>query len=118
MAKLDRYDFMTEKSDCDIVFDNVEDTFNRLGSCLEDTFDERKSKSDVVGGIFGLVGSLVKLTVNTSTCAIKNAPKAVVAIASIKEEIVTAVEEEIHAAQKQLKEDALNEKIKQLRLKA
>lgn len=117
MAKLVKYDDITEKSDCDIIFNNAEDTLNSLGNCFEYSFDDKKSKLDVVGSIFGFVGSLTKLTYNVTGCAIKNAPKAVVAVASVKREIVTAIEEEIHTHQKQLKEDALNEKIKQLRLK-
>lgn len=117
MAKLVKYNEITEKSDCDILFKNAEDTLSNLGNCFEYSFDDKKTKLDVVGSIFGFVGSLTKLTFNATGCAIKNAPKAVVAVASTKRELVTAIEEEIQTHQKQLKEDALNEKIKQLRLK-
>ena len=40
-----------------------------------------------------------------------------VAVAAVKREIVNTIEEEVRETQKQYKEDALNEKIKQLRLK-
>ena len=108
----------SKKSDCDVLFDGVENVFNDLGSCVEDTFDERKSKMSVVGGLFKLGKSLTKLTFDTGVCVVKNTPKAVVAVAAVKREIVSAVEEEVHEYSKQQKEDALNERIRQLKLKA
>ena len=101
-------------SDCDLLFDGVENVFKDLGSCVESTFEGRKS---VVGDLFKLGKSLTKLTINTGVCVVKNTPKAVVAIASVKRDIINAVEEEVHEYHKQQKEDALNEKIKQLKLK-
>jgi hypothetical protein len=107
-----------EKSDCDIIFENAENMFNDLGNCFDTAFDKRKSKMNVVGSIFNLGKSLTKLTLNTGVCAVKNAPKAVIAVASLKREVVIAIEEEIHEHKKQVKIDTLNEKIKQLGLKA
>lgn len=104
-------------SDCDILFDGVENVFTDLGSCLEDTFDKRKSKMNVVGGLFKLGKSLTKLTFNTGVCVVKNTPKAVVAVAAVKREIVGAIEEEVYDYQKQQKIDALDAQIKQLQLK-
>jgi len=71
--------------------------------------------------MFGLTKSLGKLVLNATGCAIKNAPKAVVTVAAVKRELVTAIEEEIYEHNKQAKQakqDALDEKIKQLGLKA
>lgn len=104
-------------SDCDVLLDGIENVFQDLGSCLESTFDDRKSKMSVVGGLFKLGKSLTKLTFNTGVCVVKNTPKAVVAVAAVKREIVNTVEEEVHEYQKQQKVDALNEQIKQLKLK-
>ena len=106
-----------EKSDCDIIFDDAENMFNDLGNCFDTAFDKRKSKMNVVGSIFNLGKSLTKLTVNAGVYTIKNAPKAIVSVAAVKREVVTAITEEIHEHKKQVKIDTLNEKIKQLGLK-
>ncbi len=106
-----------ERTDCDVFIDHAEETIGSFGECIESMFDERKSKMNVVGNVFGFGKSLTKLAFNATGCAIKNAPKAVVAIASAKREFITAVEGEYRGYQKQQKEDALSEKIKQLQLK-
>jgi len=103
-----------KKSDCDVLFDNTENVFKDLGNCFETAFDEKKTKLNVVGSIFSLLGSLTKLTFNVTGCAIKNAPKAVVAVAAAKREVVGILEEEYMDYKKQQKEDELNEKIKAL----
>ena len=108
---------MTPKNDCEILLGNAENMLNDLGKCLDTAFDKNKTKMNVVGSIFSLGKSLTKLTFNAGYCAVKNAPKAVVAVASAKRELVNALEDEYNQYQKQLKEDALNEKIKQLQLK-
>ena len=106
-----------EKNDCDVLMNNAESVFSDLGNCFDTAFDEKKTKMNVIGSIFSLGKSLTKLTVNAGCCVVKNIPKAVVVVAAAKRELVTAIEEEIHEHQKQVKEDALNEKIKHLRLK-
>jgi len=105
------------KNDCDVLINDVENIFDDLGSCLVNTFDTRKSKASVVKSLFSFGGSLTKLAFDTTTCAIKNAPKAVVAVAAVKREIIDAIEEEVYDYQKQQKIDALDAQIKQLQLK-
>ena len=107
-----------EKNDCDVLMDNAESMFSDLGNCFDTAFDEKKTKMNVLGSIFSLGKSLTKLTVNTGVCIVKNTPKAVVAVASVKRELVNTLEEEVHGYQKQVKLDALDEKIKHLQLKA
>ena len=104
-------------SDCDFLIDEVEHTFDSLGNCFDTMIDERKTKMNVVGSIFSFGFSLTKLTFNVAGCAIKNAPKAVVAVAAVKREIIDAGTQEWNQYQKELKEDALSEKIKQLKYK-
>lgn len=106
-----------DASDCELLMDNVENTLQDLGNCFEDAFDGKKTKMNVLGGIFKFTKSLTKLTLNTTGCVIKNTPKAVVAVAAVKKDLVTAIEEGMHEHQKQMKENALNEKIAQLKLK-
>jgi len=105
---------ITKKSDCDVLLNNTENVFKDLGNCFETAFDEKKTKLNVVGSIFGLLGSLTKFTFNVTGCAIKNAPRAIVAVAAAKREVVGIIEEEYMDYKKQQKEDELNEKIKQL----
>ena len=104
-------------SDCDFLVDEVEHTFAHLGNCFDTMVDEKKTKMNVVGSIFSFGFSLTKLTLNVTGCAIKNAPKVVVAVADIKREIIETGTQEWNQYQKELKEDALNEKIKQLKYK-
>ena len=105
------------KSDCDIILDNAESMFSDLGNCIESTFDNKKTKMNVVGSIYRLGKSLTKLTFNTGYCAIKNTPKAVISVTSIKRELVQSIEEGIHSHKQQVQEDALNAKIKLLSTK-
>jgi len=106
------------KSDCDILIESAEDVFHDVGNCFESAFDDKQSKMSVVGSLFNLGKSLTKLTLNTGVCAVKNAPKAVVAVAAVKREIVNAIEEEVQQQQKQAKLDALDLKIKNLQYKS
>jgi len=109
----------TEKTtDCDVVVDRLEDTLYDLGDCFDAVLNEKRTKMSVAGSIFNFGVSLTKLTLNVAGCAIKHSPKAVVAVASLKREIVTNIESEYSQYQKELKEEALNKKIKQLQLKA
>ena len=106
-----------KKSDCDVLFNNAEDSLVKLGKCFDNAFDERKTKMNVVGSIFGFGASLTKLAFNVTGCAIKNAPKAVVAVAALKREVIGEIESGVKQYQKEQQEEALNEKIKQLTLK-
>ncbi len=105
----------TRKNDCDIILNSAENVFNDLGNCIGTAFNDRKTKMNVVGSIFSLGKSLTKLAFNTTGCAIKNTPKAVVAVTNAKRELVSAIEEELHEQKKQAQKDALEEKIKQLK---
>ena len=106
------------ESDCNILLGNTENMFNDLGNCFETAFDEKKTKMNVIGSIFSLGKSITKLTFNVGVCAVKNAPKAIVAVAAVKREVISAVEEGIQEHNKKQQEDALDEKIKQLSFKS
>ena len=105
------------KTDCDVVVDNIENVFDSLGSCLDTAMDDKKTKMNVVGSIFGLGKSLTKFALHTTVCVVKNSPKAVVAVAAVKREIVAGIEEEYNDYKKQQKEEAIEEKIRQIKLK-
>ena len=107
----------SKKSDCDVLFEGVESVANDLGSCFDTAFDERKSKANVIGSLFKLGASMTKLTVKAGVCAVKNTPKAVVAVANAKRELVDGIESGINQVQKEMKEDALEQKIKMLKQK-
>jgi len=106
-----------QESDCDFLVDKLEHTLDDFGECFETLFDEKKTKMNVVGSIFSFGFSLTKLTLNVAGCAVKNTPKAIVTVAAVKRELVTELEDGWNEYQKELKEEALNEKIKQLQLK-
>jgi len=104
-------------SNCNKIINDIEDIFNDLGYCVENTFNPNQPKTNVVKGLFRFGGSLTKLAFDTTSCAIKNTPKAIVTVAALKKELLDTIEEEIDEYQKQQKIDALNHKIKQLKHK-
>ena len=107
-----------KKSDCDVMLNDVENVFGSLGNCIDSAFDtafdEKQSKMQVVGSIFGIGKAATKLLWNGTGCAVKHTPKAIVTAAKYKREFVDSVTEEISKVQKQMKEDELDEKIKRL----
>ena len=107
----------TNKSDCDVILDRFENTIVSLDNCVESIFDDKKTKMNVLGNLFQFSSSLTKLTFGALGCAVKNTPKAVVAISVAKREIVDELEKEWSEHQKQQQIDALDEKIKQLKVK-
>ena len=104
-------------NDCDLIVNNIENTFSSLENSLETVIDDRKSKMHVVESIFGFGKSLTMLTLNLTSCAIKNAPKLAVAVAATKREVIEAGTNDWNQYQKELKKEALYEKIKQLKPK-
>jgi len=106
-----------QANNCDYLICKLEYTLDDLENCFNAVADEKKTKMNVVGSIFSFGFSLTKLTLNVAGCAIKNTPKAIVAVAAAKREIVTDLENGWNEYQIEQKEDALNEKIKQLILK-
>jgi len=103
-----------EKSDCGIILDNAENMFNDLGNCFKTAIDENKTKMNVVGSIFSLGKSLTKLTFNVGVCAVKKTPKAISMLSDAKKELIETAEVGIYKYQRKIKQDALDEKIKEL----
>lgn len=103
-------------SDCDILIGKAENTIYSLENCFNTIIDEKKTKLNVVGSIFSFAFSLSKLTFNVAGCAIKNTPKAIVAVAAVKREILTDIENEWSDYQKELQKEALEIKIERLAL--
>ncbi len=106
-----------KKTDCEILGDDFENVFTGIGDCFETAFDEKKTKKNIVGSIFNLGKSVTKLGWNLGTCAVKNTPKAITTIAAAKRELVQGIESGVNDYQKQVKKDALDEKIKHLQKK-
>ena len=104
------------KSDCDLLLNDVEDVFGSLGNCLESAFDERKSKMDVAKGVFGIGKNLLKFGFNGTKCVVKHTPKAIATVADAKRKVIDGATEEYSKFQKEQKEQALEEKIKQISL--
>ena len=102
-------------SDCDILSNDVENVFGSIGKCFDNALDDRKSKMQVLGSVFGILGATTKFLFHGTTCVVKNTPKAIATVANAKRELTDTIANEYQVYQKELKEDALNEKIKQLK---
>ncbi len=113
--EIQTYTSFEKKNDCDVILDDVESLFGSIGNCFETAFDERKTKMQVMGSILSILKPTTKLLWDGTSCAVKNTPKAVTAIANVKRELTDTITEEYHEYQKELKEQALEEKIAQLK---
>ena len=105
---------MKRKSDCDLLLNDVEQVFGDIGKCFDTAFDERKTKMQVVGSLFGASKSLLKFGWDAGSCAVKNTPKAIVTVANAKRELVGTITEEIAKVQREAKEEELNDRIKKI----
>ena len=106
-----------KKNDCDLILDDVENVLGSIGDCLESAFDEKKSKLQVVGSLFGIGKSVAKFGWDAGSCAVKHTPKAIATVANAKRELTETITDEYQKFQKEMKEQALEEKITQLKRK-
>ena len=104
-----------KRSDCDIIKNDFEDLFGNLGNCFDTAFDEKKSKMQTVDSIFIFGKSVLKLGFHGGTCVVKNTPKAIATVADAKRKLTDGISEEYAKYQRELKEDALDKKIKRLK---
>lgn len=105
-----------KKTDGEILFDKLDNTAILLGDCVGAIIDENTTKKQVAGSVFKLGFSLTKLTFGVLGFAIKNTPKAVVAVSSAKKDLLEGIEKELNQIQKEIQEDKLREKIRQLKV--
>ena len=110
-------DFDIGKSDCEIIKDDFGDFIGSIGECLETATDKNTSKLDVAGSIFGMGKNLLKLGFDGTVCAVKNTPKAIATVAYAKRKLIDAGTEEYYKVKKEREEQALEEKIRQLKRK-
>ena len=108
---------MKKKSDCDVIKGDVENVFGSIGNCFDAALDEKKSKLQVFGSFYGIGASLLKLGFDGTVCTVKHTPKALATVANVKRELTDNITDEYQKFQKEIKEDALNEKIKKLKNK-
>ena len=113
--KMTLYGEKKSESDCDILLNDVENVCGSIGKCFDNALDDRKSKMQVAGSVFGILGATTKFLFHGTTCVVKNTPKALATVANAKRELTDTIANEYQEYQKELKEDALNEKIKQLK---
>jgi len=91
------------KNNCDVLLDDFEDTFDSL----EKVFVDSNSGEKFVKNIFGLGGSLTKLALTSTVCAVKT-------VQTVKEEIVNTIEEELLDEDKKEQQKAFDEKLDKL----
>ena len=107
-----------QKSDCDLLLNDVENVFGSLGNSIDAAFDERQTKMDVAKGVFGIGKNLLKFGFNGTKCVVKHTPKAIATVASAKRELTDTITEEYHKYQIEQKEQELDDKIAQLKYKS
>ncbi|MDT8451556.1 MAG: hypothetical protein RQ936_02280 [Gammaproteobacteria bacterium] len=105
------------RNDWSEVTNGVEDVIGDLESCIDDAINYKETKTGVIKSVLNLSGSLTRLAFRTTSAVVSNAPKAIVAAADLKREFVDGVENGMREFQKQQKEDALDKRIKQIKLK-
>ena len=105
------------KTDCDLLLNDAEKVLGSIGNCIDAAVDDKKSKMDVAKGVFGIGKNLLKFGFTGTTCIVKNTPKAIATVASAKRQLTDTITEEYAKYQKEQKEEALEEKIKQLSAK-
>ena len=115
--EMELYGKSKKKSDCDILMNDAESVFKDIGGFFETAFDERKSKWNLIGDLFKFGRSTAKLAWHGGSCIAKNTPKAIVTVAKVKRELTDTITEEYAKYQKEQKEEALEEKIRQLSTK-
>ena len=113
--ELDNYG--NKQNDCDVILNDIENIFGSIGDCLDTTFDEKKSKMQVVGSIFGIGKSIAKFGWDATSCAVKHTPKAIATVANAKRELTETITDEYQKYQKEMKERELEEKIAQFKRK-
>ena len=115
---LELYEKKSKGSDCDVILNDFEGVFGSIGNCFDAIVDERKSKMQVAGSLFGILGSTTKLLWHGTGCAVKHTPKAVATVVSVKRELTETISEEYYKYQREQKEQEIEEKIKQLKIKS
>ena len=60
-----------KKNDCDVLMDNAESMFDDLGNRFDTALDDRTTKMNVIGSIFGLTKSIGKLALNATVVQLK-----------------------------------------------
>jgi len=107
---------MKRKSDCDIIMDDFGHLGNSLEKCFDTLADERKGKLKKVGSVMSVLGATGRLLWDGGSCAVKNTPKALATVASVKREVTETIVNEYQQYQKEVKQQELEERIRQLKI--
>ena len=108
---------MKKKMTCEAILDDLGGAFNSLGNGLEAFVDQRPRKMAVAKGVLGFGFGLTKAALRATGCAVKHAPKAAVAIAQAKRDLVNTIEKEYAAYEKEQQEERMRERLEQLKAK-
>ena len=103
-----------KRSGCDILLDDAESVFKDIGGIFETAFDEKRSKWNLVSDLFRFGKSTTKLAWHGGSCIVKHTPKAIATVANAKRQLTDTITEEYARYQKEQKEEALEERIRQL----
>lgn len=109
------------EKDLDGIGDDISGMFEGLGYSLEAVFEKKDKTSGVVNGLLKLSSSAIKLTWGIGSLAVKNTPKAIVAVAETRRKVAETIAESIEEIRQEEKEkefdDDFTKKIEQIKFK-
>jgi len=109
------FDFDIGRSDCKIIKDDFGDLIGSIGECFETAINKNTTKFDVAESVFCMGKNFLKFGFDGTVCAVKNTPKAIATVADAKRKLIDAGTEEYYKVKKKREEEALEEKIRQLK---
>jgi len=109
------------EKDLEEIGDDISGVLEGLGDSLGAAFDKEDKARGVVNGLLKLSSSAIKLTWGVGSLAVKNTPKAIVAVAEVRRGFSESIAETYEEIQREQKEkdsdDEFKKKIKQIKLK-
>jgi hypothetical protein len=110
-----------DKTDLEVVVDNVGNVFSRVGDSMGSLVDDKKTAgekaSGAAGGLIFASLSAIVATVVLGKFVVKSIPKLIVTVAETKRYAIDAVGEGINEAQKKNLDDKCEATIKRLKNK-
>jgi hypothetical protein len=110
-----------DKTDLEVVVDNVGDVFSRVGDSIGSLVDDKKTAgekaSGAVGGLISASSSAILATLGLGKLVVKSIPKVIVTVAETKRDLIDAVGETINEAQKKNLDDEFEAQVKMLKNK-
>ena len=105
------------EKDLDEIGDDISGVFEGLGDSLGALFGKEDKTRGTVNGLLKLSSSAIKLTWGVGSLAVKNTPKAIVAVAEVRRGISETIAETYEEIQKEELDDKFTKKMELIKLK-